>query len=228
MMRGMKYMLLILAGLLATPVYASSSHSYTCTDLSFTGGATPPTCIGSTLTFDPLTNGYVADVSGGGGGNHSFPLTTAGTWYFTANVASAVGQIGINVYGDNFNGTEVDFSGSVTDLPFTAPAGNTGAGLWITNTGTGGEGVLTDICVSDTVGVCPPAGGGGGGGFVATSTWTLPSFATILGSTTEAANIAIGDFLTPFYIIFAILAGGLFAVMIRKWIWKSGRKVWGR
>lgn len=63
---------------------------------------------------------------------------------------------------------------------------------------------------------------------VAGGTWSWPPFATILGSTTEAANLAIRDFLTPFYIIFAILAGGLFAVMIRKWLWRSGRRVWER
>lgn len=88
--------------------------------------------------------------------------------------------------------------------------------------GDSGNADIGSICVSDTsfdecIGspaYIPP--------------WVFPSFSLIIASTSEAGQLAWTAFYTPFMIILAILMGGLFAVMIRKWIWNSGKRVFGR
>lgn len=125
-------------------------------------------------------------------------LTTGNTYYVQLSLSDGNLRWGMNSGLSAYDGGDFYF-----------------VGTWNDNTVNGG--VIFSVEQDDPP---PPSS--------ITGTWVMPSFASILASTTEAANLAFADFYTPFLLIFGLLIGGMFALLIRRWIWGSGRKIWGR
>jgi len=153
----------------AVGVSASTTHTYTCLDLSTTGSAT---CSGSTMN-GVFTNGndqFIYDAA------PALNLTV-GTWYVTLVTTLTNGQISSSAGGN----TPVTISGSVNDQAITVAVAGGGIAVRNNTGGAKSAGTLTYLCVSDTTGVCtfvPPTPTSSPLFSVSTSTCTTTSGVT--------------------------------------------------
>jgi len=139
----------LLASLAGAPrVFAVTTYHYTCADFSTQVGVS---CTGSTATFTNAGDQYAQD------DGQTYAIGT-GTWYLTVTVSGYSGSGSFrSCLTGQCGGSTLTFTTTQSDTSFTA----SGTGyLALENTSSGAPfagGVLTDICVSDTVGQCTPA-----------------------------------------------------------------------
>lgn len=210
----MKKGLLLALLLLPNIGWAATTHHYTCADIPQVAGSSG--CSGDVWSFSGTSDAYLDYVP-----NYDMGTTN---WYLTLNMTGTGSSV--VVQGSSFGSPAVvHASSNLSDQPFDMSAAVGANGIYLDARGTGWTGTISDLCITDTPGDCappppPPSFGGGD--------WVLPSFATIIASTSESANLVLPSFMQMFYIILGILLGGLFALFIRRMFWKHGNKVWGR
>lgn len=190
--------------------FASSHYDFKCADVVGTTGGSPPSCVANTLVYSgtPTVSAFTNEPSWVTTGNTyyiNFTISGAGTgkFLFFANGGRAGGSTGF------FTGpqTVTDFSvvaGSAHDLNFT------GGGIAFT-------GIVSNFCITDTLGGCvpaPPAPSGGG----------MPHLLTLSGTTSTPASSLValagmvGNVWDNTWYFTAFAAGLFLAFLLMSWL----------
>lgn len=185
-----KFLPVLLGIILASPVgaFAETTHHYVCTDFTT---QSPWSCSSDSLDSTGWTSG--------GQDAYAYDINWSGTVYISYTTT----QTNTRIFGE-ISG-EYNLSGNQTDYAI-----NTGGGGIDFNVHqTSEKGVISNICVSDTIGAC--AGGGGGGGSATSSTSTAEQMTASSTLMIATSNVVFQAFVI--FIISAIAAVWIFKTL---------------